>query len=314
MAQMTLGATRVVDPILTTVAQGYQNNLMVGMSLFPPVQVQQRGGKIIAFGKEAFMLYNTARAPGGNTQRVNYSYSDSSYALEQHALEGQVPDELMEEARTVPGIDLQAMAIRNTQDIIALRLEKAMADLATTAGNYAASNKTTLAGTAQWSDLTTGVSDPANDIEVAKEAVRAKIGRRPNTIVMGPAVFKSLRNHPKIIDRMKYTGRDVPTVELLASLFGVSKILVGEAVTASDAGAFSDVWGKFVVVAYTETATLADLGRPSYGYTYRLRGMPMVKPAYRNENASSWIYPVTDEVQPVIAAATAGYLISAAVA
>jgi hypothetical protein len=37
------------------VAQGYQNNQMVGLNLFPPVMVAQRGGKIVAFGKEAFI-------------------------------------------------------------------------------------------------------------------------------------------------------------------------------------------------------------------------------------------------------------------
>ena len=57
-----------------------------------------------------------------------------------------------------------------------------------------------------------------------------------------------------------------------------------------------------------------DLGEPTYGYTYRLQGAPFVEPGYVDKNAKSDIYPVTDEVQPVMAAATAGYLISAAVA
>jgi hypothetical protein len=131
---------------------------------------------------------------------------------------------------------------------------------------------------------------------------------------MGAVVASKLRQHPKIIDRIKYTGRDVPTPELLALLFGVRQVLVGDAVQATDAGAFSDVWGKFVVVAYTEMGSLADLGRPSYGYTYRLGGYPIVEQPYQDRNAKSWIYPVTDEVAPVIAGAEAGYLISAAVA
>ena len=35
----------------------------------------------------------------------------------------------------------------------------------------------------------------------------------------------------------------------------------------------------------------------------------MVEMAYQDRNAKSWIYPVTDERAPVIAAASAGYLI-----
>lgn len=310
---MNAAGARVIDPILTTVAQGYQNAEFVGMSLFPSVPVGQRGGKIITFGKEDFALYATARAPGAGTKRIQFGYSGAAYALEQHALEGLVPFEIMQEAAAVPGIDLGRGAIVKVQNTIGLRLEYAQAVLATTAGNYAASNKVTLAGVDQWSDYS-GTSDPVDDIEVAKEAIRAKVGKRGNTVVMGAAVFAKLRQHPKIIDRIKYTSRDSATPELLAALFGVKRVLVGDAVYADAAGNFVDVWGKFCVVAYTDLATLADMGTPSYGYTYRLNGFPTVEQPYEDRNAKSWIYPVTDEVSPVIAAALGGYLISGAVA
>jgi len=312
--QMTAAGARVIDPVLTNVARGYSNTELVGMALFPSVAVAQRGGKIITFGKEAFMAYTTARAPGANTRRIQVGYASGSYALEAHSLEGLVPYELLQDAAAVPGVDLGNRAVRTVQDIIALRLEQAQATLATTAANYAAANKTTLSGTAQWSDLTSGASDPINNIETAKEAIRTATGRRPNTIVMGPVVASKLREHPKIIDRIKYTGRDIPTNELLAGLFGVQRVLVGDAVQATDAGVMSDVWGKFVVVAYTEIGSVADAGRPSYGYTYRLNNYPIVEQPYQERNAKSWIYPVTDEVSAVIAGAEAGYLISAAVA
>ncbi|HRD49774.1 MAG TPA: major capsid protein [Candidatus Contendobacter sp.] len=312
MPQMTPAQARVVDPVLSTVARGYQNADLVGTNLFPVVPVPQRGGKIISFRKEDFRLYSTGRAPGANTRRVQVGYDGSSYALESHSLEGLLPVELMQEANAVPGIDLAQGTIRKTQNIIALRLEKAQADLATAEANYPAGNKTTLAGTSQWSDFT-GTSDPINDVEVAKEAIRTAIGKRPNTVLMGAKVFARLRMHPKIIDRIKYTGRDVPTPELLAALWGVQHVLVGDAVYLDESDAITDVWGKFVVVAFTETANLASMGTPSYGYTYRLSGYPIVETPYLERNPKSWVYPVTDELAPVIAGAAAGYLISAAV-
>jgi len=312
MPQQTPSQARVIDPILTTVAQGYKNAAFIGDALFPQVPVGQRGGKILAFGKEDFMLYATARAPGANTNRVQFGYSSSPYALEQHALEGQVPFELMEDARVVPGLDQGSIAVRKVQNIIGLRKEKAQADLATTAANYPTGNKATLSGTSQWSDYAN--SSPSAAIETAKNAVRAKIGMKPNTVVLGAAVFSVLKQHPAILDRIKYTGRDVVTTELLAALWEVSRVLVGEAVYASDAGVFSDVWGKFVVVAYTDTSGMMDMGVPSYGYTYQLGGYPIVEQTYQDRNAKSWIYPVTDEVSPVIAGSSAGYLYSAVVA
>ena len=311
MGQQTLAQARVIDPILSEIAQGYQNAEMVGMNLFPYVPVQQRGGKIISFSKEDFALYNTARAPGANTRRVQFGYTAGNYTLEQHALEAVAPWEHQQESSRVAGIQLASMAVRKTQNIIALRLEKAQADLATTAASYVASNKITLSGTAQWSHAD---SKPSDAIETAKDAIRAQIGRRGNTVLMGAAVWKSLRQHPAIIDRIKYTGRDVVTTDLLAALWGVDRVIVGDSVFADESGALADVWGKFVVVAYTKLGSVADQGEPSYGYTYRLDGAPYVEQGYQDRNAKSDIYPVTDEVAPVLTAPLSGYLISAAVA
>lgn len=314
MAQLSISQARVIDPILSAVAQGYQNNEAIGMSLFPTVPVGQRGGKVITFGKEDWALYNTVRTPGSPTKRVTFGYAGAPYALESHGLEALVANELLEDAAAVPGINLAQMEISKVQNIIALRLEYLQAQLATTAANYAAANKTTLSGTSQWSDFATGVSDPVKDVEAGREAVRKQIGKRPDTLVMGAAVMAMLKQHPKIIDRIKYTGRDVPTTDLLASLFGVKKVLVGDMVYTDAAGVVTDVWGKFAVLAYTAVGSLAQSGLPTYGYTYRLTGYPMVRQPYADENTNSWIYPFADEVMPVIAGASAGYLISGAVA
>lgn len=313
MTQLSTASARVIDPILSTVAQGYTNNALVGTSLFPTVTVGQRAGKIIQFNKDSFFAYDTARAPGTAIKRLQVGYGSQAYAILDHGLAAVVPRELQEEAQAVPGINLASASIRTVMDAMRLRLEVEQAVLATTAGNYSSTNKTTLSGTSKWSDLTSGVSDPIHDIEVAKEAIRGGTGKRPNVVVMGAQVMKSLRQHPKIIDRTKYTGRDVPTTELLAALFGVNQVLVGDAITSTDAGVFSDVWGTFCVVAYTETAGLQDAGRPTFGYTYQLGGYPFVEPPRYDADIRSWIYDVADACKPVIAAADAGYLITTAV-
>lgn len=311
--QQTARQARAIDPILTEVAQGYKNADMVGGYLFPVVNVNQRGGTILSFGKEDFALYAAARAPGSNVKRIQFGFVSGNYALDQHALEAVAPWELQQEASAVAEVDLASGALKRTQNIIALRLEKAQADIATTAASYPASNKTTLAGVNQWSDYT-GTSKPSGDIETAKEAIRSQIGKYPNTVVLGAQVMGKLRQHPAIIERIKYTGRDTATPELLASLWGVSRVLVGGAVYSDPAGTMVDVWGKFVVVAYTETESLANMGAPTYGYTYRLSGAPYVEEGYQDRGVKSDIYPVTDEVLPVLTSPSAGYLISAAIA
>lgn len=315
MSQLTPGQARVVDPVLSTVAQGFKHAGMVASALFPQVPVPLRGGNIITFGREDFMLYNSARAPGEDTKRVQFGRLGSPYALVDYSLEGMLPKEIQEEAENGGfTIDEASVAIRKVDALMALRLEKQAADLARNAASYQAANKVTLAGASQWSDYG-ATSNPSANIETAKEAVRAAVGKRANTVVLGAAVYRSVRQHPLIIDRIKYTSRDSATPALLAELWGVDQVLIGDAIFSNDAGTgFNDVWGKDVVVAYTETATLADMGAPSYGYTYNLNGYPLVEVPYYERRPKSWIFPVTRAEAPVIASVNAGYLITAAVA
>lgn len=314
MPALNPAQARVIDPVLTTVAQGYQNNEMVAQFLFPTVPVPLRGGNIITFGKESFMLYQSRRAPGENTKRVRFGYAGAPYSLVDYSLEGMVPMEIEQEASNGPGIDLGAIAVNDVQAMMVLGHEKAAADIARNEALYAAANKETLSGTSQWSDYG-ATSDPIDDVEAAKSAVRAATGKRPNTVVMGALVMDKLKHHPKIVDRIKYTGRDVATAELLASLFGVERVVVGDAIYSNDAGtASTDVWGKDLIVAYTNLASAQSGGLPSYGYNYQLSGYPMVEEAYYDRSAKSWIYPVTRSEAPVLASAAAGFLLRAVVA
>ena len=317
MPQMTLAQARVINPVLTSIAQGIQQNSLIGAALFPMVDVGQRAGNIITFGREDFMQYSgLVRSPGGATRRVQVGYSGSTYALVDYSLEGSLPIETMQEAEASANgfsIDMASVTLQKTISIMSLRLEIAQATLATTLGNYPAANRTTLSGTAQWNDYS-GTSSPAAVIETGKEAIRAATGKRPNVLVLGPIVFARLRQHPQIRDYIKYANREVATTAILAEFFGVQQVIVGDGVQASDAGVLSDIWGRHAILAYTETATLANLGAPTFGYTYNLSGYPLVEEPYFDRQHKTWFFPVTRSEAPVIAASSAGYFIQNAVA
>ena len=317
MPQLTPSQARVVNPVLSSIAQGIQQNDLVGSYLFPPVDVSLRGGQVLTFGREAFMQYfGLNRAPGTNTARVQFGYNGSTYSLVDYSIEGKVPVEIQEEAANSSfTLDHANVAINGASRILQLRLEIAQAALATNLNNHAASNRVTLSGTAQWSDQTSNVSNPLAGIETGKEAIRAGIGRRPNVGVMGPAVWASLKYHPTLREYTKYTGREVATLGILAELTEIPNWYVGDAVFSNDAGTvLSDCWGKDVVLAYTETAGVADYGLPTFGYTYNLSGYPLAEEPYADRNAKSQIFPVTRAEAPVIAGQLAGYLIKSAVA
>src|SRR5690606_13559208 len=56
--------------------------------------------------------------------------------------------------------------------------------------------------TIQWSDDTN--SDPIGDVDDAKADILESTGFEPNCMVIGYRVWTALRNHPDIIDRVKY--------------------------------------------------------------------------------------------------------------
>jgi hypothetical protein len=316
MPQLTPSQARVVNPVLSSIAQGIQQNDLVGNYLFPAVDVPLRGGQILTFGRESFMQYtNLNRAPGTSTSRVQFGYSGSTYALVDYSIEGKVPVEIEQEGMNSSfSLDEAAVALNGASRILQLRLEIAQAVLATTLVNHAVSNRITLSGTAQWSDFGT-TSNPLSDIETGKEAIRSGTGRRPNVGIMGPAVWAKLKYHPIVKDYTKYTGREVATLDILSALTEIPNWYIGDAVSSNDAGTtLSDVWGKDVVLAYSEIGSVANYGAPTFGYTYNLGGYPLAEEPYQDRNHKAQFFPVTRAEAPVIAGQLAGYLIKSCVA
>lgn len=307
--RMNTSQARVVDPILTDAATGYVNSEFVGGELFPEVYTNTRGGKRIEFGKESFKLYAADRAPGSAVKRVSYGYAGKDFTLTQAALEGQVPVELLEEASQVPGIDLGQGAVELTMDSLRLSLENEQATLATTAANYDNDHKITLSGTSKWSDA---ASKPVVQVRTAREAIRSSVGLYPNTMILSPQAFNALAENPSIIERLKYTSQDAVTTALLARLFEVERVVVGKAVKASDADVMSDVWGNFAVLSYVarggQNPAQRNAARPSFGYTYVLRGNPVVEKTYYDPATRSWVYPTFYERAPLLTGITSGYL------
>lgn len=315
MPQMTSSAARVIDPILTAIARSVAvQSAPVANVLFPRVDVGARGGRIVSFSNEHFKLYVTSRAPGANTKRVEFGYSSAAFALVDYSLEGSVPIELLQEAAAVPGLDLAQGAIMHVRSLQDIEREKQCADLALNAASYAASNKVTLAGTDQWSDP---ASDPFGDVTAAREAIRSQIGVRPNVMVLGPKVVTALSNHPDVLARLRggagadSTDRAPATLAELARVFDLQQVVEGGAIYHNGT-AFVDIWGTYALLAYTIPKSMAAMGSPSYGYTYQLSGYPIAEEQYYDRNTKTWYFPVTDARQPVLAGASAGFLITGA--
>jgi len=300
-----LSNLRIVDPVLTNLALGYSNAELIADTLFPIVEVEKERNKLPKFGKEAFKIYNTERALRAKSNRINpEGITDMDLATDEHDLE--YPIDYREEAEAA--FPLQSHATVTVTGAIQLRREKTCADLAQNAANYAASNKVTLAGASQF---THADSDPITVIETAKDAIRSKIGKRPNTMVIGAKALLPLKFHAKLIDKIKYVQKGMIRLEQLRDLFEIDNIVVGEAVYAGDNDVFGDIWGDNIILAYVpkrQAGVDRNVMEAAYGYTPRRRGSLQVD--VRTEDGKIELVRATDNYRPYIVGAEAGYLIS----
>lgn len=145
------------------------------------------------------------------------------------------------------------------------------------------------------------LSTPVKTIDRAKRVVKAKTGYAVNTMVMGEEVFEALKEHPAIIDRIKYTTADVVTEQILAKYFNVDRLFVaGTMLNSANEGAADNIASLYSDgILLTHTAKTPGLMTPSAGYTFAWTGyaglsagtqqipQPNTK-AIRVETESSW--------------------------
>ncbi len=118
-------------------------------------------------------------------------------------------------------------------------------------------------------------SDPISDIANMSTAMAEITGKRPNTLTLGRRVYDALRQHPDILDRIKFTQRGVVTAELLASLFDVDRILVANSIqNVAKKGQEANMeftMGNNALLTYAPPA--AGLKKASAGYIFSWTGL-----------------------------------------
>ena len=237
-----------LDQFLTNVSIAYQNATFYGRQLFPVVPVSRQTNRYPIFGKERFKLYDDSRRPGAEAiERPSWRLSNDVYFCDGHAQKEAIPDELKANS-DVPDIEIQTT--EDLTDAIWLRHEKAVFDNVFGAGSTVPA--TTLSGTSQWSDYVN--SDPVVAVEQQKTAIYKAIAKVPNTLLVGYPAYLSLRSHPKILDRFKYSQTAVLQPDHLKSAFDLDNFWVAGALkdTANlgQPSALDFVWGKNAVLAY----------------------------------------------------------------
>ena len=307
-----LSKLRVVDPVLSALALGYSNAEFIGDQLLPFVTLDKEGGKIPRFGKDVFRLYATERALRAKSNRINPDDVDGiDISLDEHDLE--YPIDYREDAEAA--FPLQTHATNRVVEGIRLRHEAMVASITQNPANYPTGNKIALSGSAVFTDPN---SDPEGVVDEAKAAVRNKIVKEPNTMVIGYKAWRALKRHPKLKAILSDARSRLVQIADLREIFEIENIVVGKGIYSTDNGVVTDLWGGNLVLAYVPKAAPAVAGdapvrsayEPSFGYTLRKKGNPVVDT--RTEDGKLEIIRNTDIFRPYMLGAEAGYLVQGA--
>jgi len=299
----------VIDPALSNVSVKFSNDTFIADLVFPTIRVSKQTGKYYVYDKANLRIDNTVRAAGSGANEVDFGLSTASFACDDHALKGFVADEIQDQAEAAlnPLVDETEMI---TEKLL-LDREQNLATLITSSSNI--TQYTALSGTSQWSDYSN--SDPIGDIRTARTTIHAASFKKPNTIILGKQVFDMLCDHPAIVERVKYSALGVITAELLARVFQVEKVLIGEAgkntAVEGQTDSLSYVWAKNAIVCYI--APKVGLKTLTLGLTFTY--LARVVKRWRDEDREGTYVRVGSDnyIQKIVAASTA-YLIQTAIA
>lgn len=278
MSQPTLSQVHV-DAILTNASVAYIQSAdnFIANKVFPIVPVDKQSNLYFKYTKEDWFRDDArVRADGAEAATSGYGLTTDSYFAHVYAVKKAVGDQTM--ANFDSPLDPLRDAAKFTAQLILNRMENQFVSDFVTTGVWG-KDYTGVASSPstdqfiQWSDLAN--SDPIQNIETGKAQVLSTTGFEANKLVLGYETYKTLRNHPDIIDRVKYTGRDVPDTAYLAQLFGVDEVLVAKAVkntaTEGQTGSFSFTFGKGALLVHS--APNPGILTPSAGYSFQWRGV-----------------------------------------
>lgn len=274
-----------VNAPLTNVSVAYLQDAskFIATKIFPKVKVEKQSDLFWKYSKSDWRRTDAQRrAPSTESPGVGWSTTTDQYFAHVYAVHKDIDDQLRANADSNFNLDSDATKFVTNQLLLKRDIDWAAQYFK--AGVWA----TEYTGVAsaptgnqflQWDQ---GASDPLTDTTDWFTELEELTGFDINKLVLGVDVWKALKNHPAILDRIKYTQKGVVTQDLVASFFGVDQILVAKATRATgpqiadaaaqDAAATYEriVDKKSVLAVYAPSAP--SLLTPSAGYTFVWNG------------------------------------------
>jgi len=277
-----------VNVPLTNVSIAYMQSAdaYIADKVFPKVPVKKQSDLYWKYSKSDWRRTDVARrAPSTESPGVGWNTTTDQYFAHVYAVHKDIDDQLRANADSNFVLDRDStefitnqLLLKRDVDWAAKYFTTGIWDNDLTVGASANANGFT-APAAKWSDAG---SDPIGDVARAVISFRKNTGFAPNIMVLGADVMTALKQHPDIIDRIKYTQRGIVTEDLIATMFGVNELYtsyasqstgpqIPDAKTQDAAASYSFINdSKSALLCYAPSAP--SLMTPSAGYTFTWNG------------------------------------------
>ena len=274
-----------VNVPLTNVSVAYMQDkaTFIADKVFPRVPVQKQSDMYWKYSKSDWRRTDAQkRAPGTESAGVGWKLDTGQYFCEVWAVHKDIDDQVRANADSNWRLDSDATQFVTNQLLLRRDLDWNAHFFNTGLWGTDLAGVATAPTAGQFLQWDNSASDPIVQFANLQTNFVLQSGRKANTLVLGANTIIALKNHPDIIDRIKYTQKGVVTTDLLASLFDVEKILVSYATVtqvaelndakAQDAAAtYSFMSGaKNALLCYTPSAP--SLMTPAAGYTFTWNG------------------------------------------
>lgn len=274
MAQPTLSNVHANRP-LTNISVAYIQSQMnfIAPRVFPVVPVDKKSDTYYTYDKnDWFRDEMQQRPPATESAGSGYGLSTDNYNALVWALHKDIDDQTRANYDSPLDPDREATEFLTQRGLLRQEIQWAT--------DYFANGVwgTSVAGGSDftyWNDYVG--SDPIDNVEEGKQIILGTTGFEANTLVLGYTVFRQLKNHPDIRDRIKYVSADNITPAMLARLFELENVYVAKAIKATnvedETAAYDFTHGKHALLCHV--APSPGLLTPSAGYTFMWRGASM---------------------------------------
>lgn len=251
-----VGSDLHVDALMSNLLLAYMNmpSAWIADLIFPEVPVAKQSDLIAEIRKSDFFRdVAELRAPGTRVRASGFgTKKDKTYFCKNYAAAITIDDETRDNQDDP--FDVDDIASRLLADRLKLKREKLFGSTFFKTGVWDNEEDFSTASYTQWSEYAT--SNPPEDIERNALAIESTTGKIARDLTIGRAVWSKLKFNPILMEKIKYTQTAVLTVDLVASLLELDRILVGRAIeVTSGEGASTDefafLFGKHALLSHS---------------------------------------------------------------